>query len=620
MIEVRRSPTRARIFNGCLAALIAAASAVIPPAHAEDAKPADVRAAKDKARLDTALAHLEAQMPLTSADHNALKKAALERKVPGLRVCGDPGNLPLSDINRAGYQNKIIELIAAEMGTSITYFWRPYLERGITRQTFESGDCDVLLDLPLGFERVLMTEPIYRSTYVLAYRSDRGLKIKNLDDPQLKTLSIGTFQTSGVRMALAQRGIRNNVKLHVLSHNADLDPSMQPWRQVQDVLDGKLDVAAVWGPFAGWLTAMKHEPLVVQPVNMDDDDVPLEFDLAIGLRKIDWILKYKFDLALEAKKAEIDKILRDYGVPLVQCSRCIVPGDLPSHGIYTKITDADDDADAHPAIAPDQKVTRERLEAWLKEGADVNEELGNAVLASDATRVAFLLEKGADVNKRDSEGYAPLHVAARNKRASIVTLLLDHKADPNLRDRDGFTPLHHAALRDSAGAIEALKKGGADLEMRTPTGVTPLALALLEDKFKAAMALINLGADLEATDSDAKLTPLMIVAGKESRVLSLAAGVRRFEKVNPQDPGPIEVARALVAKGAKVNAISATGLTPLLLAAAHNNAPIVGLLAESGADQSIKTPQGLSASDLAKRNGNTAVVSLLNLLSQARSN
>lgn len=558
-------------------------------------------------------------MPLTSADHNALKKAALERKLTALRVCGDPGNLPLSDINRQGYQNKIIELIAAEMGTTVTYFWRPYLERGITRQTFESGDCDVLLDLPVGFERVLTTEPIYRTTYVLAYRSDRGLRIKNLDDPQLTKLSIGTYQTSGARMALAGRGIRGNVKLHVLSHNADLDPKMQPYQQVQDVLDGKLDVAAVWGPFAGWLK-QKGEPLVVQPINLDDDDVPLEFDLAIGLRKIDWILKYKFDLALDSKKAEIDKILRDYGVPLVQCSRCIVAGDLPSHGIYTKITDADDNPDAHPAIAPDQKVTRERLEAWLKDGANVNDELGNAVLAGDKDRISFLIEKGADVNKRDNEGYAPLHTAARNKRAEIITLLLAHGADANLKDRDGFTPLQHAVLRDSAAGIEALKRGGADLEQRTPSGVTPLALALLEDKFKAALALINVGAEIEATDSVAKLTPLLIVAGKEGRVMTLSAGVQRVEKVNPQDPDLIDVAKALIAKGAKIDALSATGLTPLLLAAAHNNAPIVGLLAQAGANQSIKTPKGQTAADLAKQNGNTAVVSLLNLLSQARSN
>lgn len=596
------------------AALAALAALPLPAAQAADA-PSD----KDKQRLDAALAHLEAQMPLTSADHTALKKAAMARRLSGLRVCGDPGNLPLSDIDRAGYQNKIIELVAAEMGTAVTYFWRPYLERGITRQTFESGDCDVLLDLPIGFERVLTTEPIYRTTYVLAYRSDRGLSIKNLDDPQLKTLRIGTFQTSGVRMALAERGIRTNVKLHVLSHNSDLNPEAQPWRQVQDVLDGKLDVAAVWGPFAGWLKTMKGEPLVVQPVNLDEDDVPLEFDLAIGLRKIDWVLKYKFDLALEARKADIEKILRDYGVPLVQCSRCYVAGDLPSHGTYTKPVDDDPDA-KHEAIAPDQKVTRERLEAWLEEGANLDQELSNAVLAGDLERIRFLIEKGADVNKRDPEGYAPLHTASRNKRAEIITVLLKAGADVNLKDKDGYTALQHAVLRNSPDAIKALAAGGADLEARTPAGVTPLALAIVESAYKAAIALVEAGADVETADGEAKLTPLMLVAGQENRQLTLGAGVQRIEKVNPTDPGPLEVARAMIAKGARVNDVSGTGVTALLLAAAHNNAPIVGLLAESGADVSFKSPQGETAADLARKNGNTAVVSLLNLLSQAGSN
>ncbi|HPG88755.1 MAG TPA: quinoprotein dehydrogenase-associated putative ABC transporter substrate-binding protein [Hyphomicrobium sp.] len=300
------------------------------------ASPAGAVSAKsDAQRLEAALARLEAQIPLTAADHTALKKAALAKDLSSLRVCGDPGNLPLSDINRAGYQNKIIELLAAEMKTQVTYFWRPYLERGITRQTFESGDCDVLLDLPIGFERVLMTEPVYRTTYVLVYREDSGFKIKDLDDPKLKELRIGTFQTSGLRAALAKRGIRNNVSLHVLSHNSDLNPDSQPWKQVDKVIKGELDVAGVWGPFAGWQKTMNNAPIVVQPVNMYEDDIPLEFEVGIGLRRIDWVLKYKFDLALEAKKAEITKILQDFGVPLVQCSKCYVAGDLPSHGTYT---------------------------------------------------------------------------------------------------------------------------------------------------------------------------------------------------------------------------------------------------------------------------------------------
>jgi len=584
------------------------------------ASPAGAVSAKsDAQRLEAALARLEAQIPLTAADHTALKKAALAKDLSSLRVCGDPGNLPLSDINRAGYQNKIIELLAAEMKTQVTYFWRPYLERGITRQTFESGDCDVLLDLPIGFERVLMTEPVYRTTYVLVYREDSGFKIKDLDDPKLKELRIGTFQTSGLRAALAKRGIRNNVSLHVLSHNSDLNPDSQPWKQVDKVIKGELDVAGVWGPFAGWQKTMNNAPIVVQPVNMYEDDIPLEFEVGIGLRRIDWVLKYKFDLALEAKKAEITKILQDFGVPLVQCSKCYVAGDLPSHGTYTRPIDANLTERSGP-ISPDQKVTKERLQAWLADGADLNQELSNAVLAGDLARIAFLIEKGADVNKLDAQGYSALHSAARHRRAELISALLAYRADPNIVDRDGYSALHHAVLRDHPESITALASRGADLEAKTASGFTPLALAIIEDKYKAAMALIAAGANVETAVGNDKLTPLMLTSGKEARVLSLGAGITRVEKLNPKDPGQVEVAKALIDKGAKVSGVSASGVTPLLLAAAHNNAPVVGLLAESGADPTAKTPAGETALDLAKRNGNAAVVSLLGLLTEAGSN
>ncbi len=95
---------------------------------------------------------------------------------------------------------------------------------------------------------------------------------------------------------------------------------------------------------------------------------------------------------------------------------------------------------------------------------------------------------------------------------------------------------------------------------------------------------------------------------------------RASKSLTPLDPGQVEVAKALIDRGAKVNAVSASGVTALLLAAAHNNAPIVGLLAEAQADKTIKSPEGLTAEDLAKRNGNAAVVSLLSLIGQADSN
>ncbi|MDO9381745.1 MAG: quinoprotein dehydrogenase-associated putative ABC transporter substrate-binding protein [Hyphomicrobiaceae bacterium] len=603
--------TFSRLLSGFLASL-----AAVLPAHGED-KPLS----PEERALKTAIGKLDSQLPLSSADHTALKKAAAARKLEQLRVCGDPGNMPLSDINRAGYGNKIIELVAKEMGTEVHYFWRPYLERGITRQTFEVNECDVLLDMPVGFERILTTTPLYKTTYVLAYRNDRGIEIANLDDPKLHDLKIGVFQTSGLRTALNKRGVITNVSLHVLSHNADLKPENQPYQQVRQVLDGKLDVAGIWGPFAGWLKA-QGEPLTVLPVNMWEDEIPQEFEIAIGLRNIDWILKYKFDLALEARKGEIEKTLRDFGVPLVQCSKCVVQGDLPAHGIYTvPLQQAANPATGQPlAVAPDQLVTQERVESWLSDGADIDSELANAVLAADAPRIKFLVSKGADLNKRDSQGYTALQSAARHRKTKLLEELITLKADVNATDQDGYAALHHAILRDHPDSVRVLMQNGADSSLRTASGFTPLALAILENHYKAAVALIETGAPVDTPVGEAKLTPLMLAAGSEGNKLHLGAGKHRVEKWNPKDPGVLEITRALLDKGANVNAVSETGVTALILAASHNNAPIVGMLAQAGADPLVKTKDGKTAADLAKQNGNEAVVSLLRLLEQAGNN
>ncbi|MCZ7594337.1 MAG: hypothetical protein M5U16_05010 [Hyphomicrobium sp.] len=146
---------------------------------------------------------------LTPAEIAAAKQAAKRRKVSRLSVCADPGNMPLSDNQRQGFQNKIIEAVAQQMGAEVSYFWRPYLERGLTRETFANNECDILLDMPADSASVLTTIPIYRSTYVLAYLSDRHYDFKSLDDPRLKKLRIGTYQHSAIRMVLARYGIKN---------------------------------------------------------------------------------------------------------------------------------------------------------------------------------------------------------------------------------------------------------------------------------------------------------------------------------------------------------------------------------------------------------------------------
>lgn len=599
-----------RVKRSCVGGLLAGALffASVPPIGAGP-------------NLDTAtqnaLSKLEAQLPLSAADHTALKKAAQALKVDRLRVCGDPGNMPLSNIKREGYQNKIIEAVANSMGAYVEYFWRPYMARGMTRETLDTYECDILLDIPAGSEMALTTMPVYKTAFVFATRTDRNLKFDSLDDPRLKELKIGTYQTSAVRTALRTRGIIRNVRVHALSHDGDLNEKSQPWWQVQQVVDGELDVAGVWGPFAGWLKA-KGAPIDIQPVNLMEDETPLEFELSLGLKKTDYILMYKFDLAFEENKAVIEKILREYGVPLVQCSRCTVAGDLPAHGVYTQVRTIPKVDPA--AIAAHQKVTRERLETWLAEGANVNQELSNAVLAGDVERASFLIEKGADINSRDSQGYTPLHNAARYRRAELARLLLGQGAKADVADSGGQVPLQHAVVSDDPAMIKLLAEKGASLEPASEGGLTALGMAIVENRYKAAMALIEAGAPVGTPSGDLKLTPLMLASGTAAHRLSMGAVKERIEKLNPQDPGPLEIVRLLLAKGANVNATNAEGLTALMLAAAHNNAPIVGALVQAGADPKLKSADGKTASEIADLNGNRNVVSLLRLLEQSSSN
>ena len=556
---------------------------------------------------------------LTPAEKTAAKALARTQKLVALRVCADPGNMPLSDQNGQGYENKIVEVLAKAMDTKLEYFWRPYQERGLTSQTFDSGDCDVLLDVPADFERVLPTVPIFRTTYVFAYRTDSGLSITSMDDPQLKKLRVGVFQQSGIRQALANHGVIENLKIHIISYDADLEPETQPWRQVQEVVDGKLDIAGVWGPFAGYVLK-QGAPLTLVPVNRMEDQVQLEFDLAMGVRKNDVVLKYMLDNALEKSKGEIAKILNDYGVPLVQCSRCVVSGDIPSHGSYFNdakerardiflkpLPDSQTQIDASKAT-PDQIVTTERVEDWLKEGADLTTELANAVVASDRGRVTFLLSKGADINKLSTQGLAPLHTAARSRNSDMVTFLLSKGADANVRDADGWTPILHAAFRNHVPSVQALVAGGADVNAVAPGGYTALALALADSKFFAAKALLDAGAKVDTLAGAEQLTPLMLVASQplvERRAANIIQG-----------PSSVDIGKIIIAKGGDVNAKSSSGVTALMIAAAHDNPPLIGLLIQSGADANAKTPQGKTALDIAKDNLNEAASQQIELLTK----
>jgi quinoprotein dehydrogenase-associated probable ABC transporter substrate-binding protein len=499
-----------------------------------------------------------------------------------LRVCADPGNMPLSNDHGEGLENKMAVVLARALGTTVEYYYRPGVERGLTRNTLDAEQCDVMLDMPADADDVLTTTALYRTTYVLAYRSDRGISIQSLDDPQLKKLRVGVYETSAVRQALADHAV-SKVEIHYLSHDADLVPEHQPSYQIQQVIDGKLDVAAAWGPLAGYYRAVKQAPLTLQPVNRMDDAVPLEFDMALAVRRSDHDLQQRLERAMREQRDALRAVLNDFGVPLVACDTCVINGDLPAHGPYR----------APQPQAPAQRaasVSIAQLDDWLAHGANLSVELNNAVLADDQARVAYLLEKKhASVTAQDLQGETPLHHAIIQRSPKMVAFLIAHGADVNVRDRDGWTPLMTAAYCDDAPDVKVLVAHGGDPNALSAQNFSPLGIAAQYGKNAAAVALVDAGADPGRAIGEAGYTPLMLATANHAP----------------------ELVQALIRKGADVNARNGGGVTALMIAAANGRADMVELLVRAGANVKAQTERGETALSIARAKGNDKVIKLL---------
>src|SRR5690348_16973571 len=235
---------------------------------------------------------------LDQAEIDAARQAARSAHFSTLRVCADPGNMPLSDRAGEGYQNRILEVLAKAMGARLSYFWRSYTGNIVGQAFGQADECDLLMDMPVNYQDTLSTIPVYRTTYVLVWRNDEKLAIRSLDDPRLRQLRLGVFQISALRQALSNHGVVANVKVWPVSTDTEWVPAHQPWQQVEQVVDGKLDIAAAWGPMAGWLKTMKGAQITLQPVNLMDNVVPMEFSLGISVPRSAVLLKFALDDAL----------------------------------------------------------------------------------------------------------------------------------------------------------------------------------------------------------------------------------------------------------------------------------------------------------------------------------
>ena len=261
----------------------------------------------------------------------ALFVAGCKKKVPEpetrppqrtLRVCADPNNLPFSNSRMEGFENRIADLIARDLGARVEYTWWPQ-RRGFVRNTLRARACDVILGVPTSFELAQATRPYYRSSYMFVTRADRNIDIRSFDDPILKRLRIGVHLAGDdganppPAHALANRGIINNVRGYMLY--GDYSKENPPARRIDAVVREEIDVAVAWGPLAGYFAKNESTSLKLTEVSpqIDTPFLPFVFDIGVGVRRGEDAFRNEIEAVLKKRSGEIAKILDDYGIPRV---------------------------------------------------------------------------------------------------------------------------------------------------------------------------------------------------------------------------------------------------------------------------------------------------------------
>jgi mxaJ protein len=237
-----------------------------------------------------------------------------------LRVCADPNNLPFSNEAGAGFENRLAELVAKDMNAEVKYTWWAE-HRSFLRNSLSAGLCDVVLGVPSSLGTVSTTARYYRSTYVLVSRADRALHVTSLNDSRLDKLRIGIHLVGDdyapPAHLLARRGLSSQLVGYSLY--GKFGESNPPARLIDAVARGDVDIAIVWGPFAGYFAGPQTTALTITPVTPDAFlSIPFTYDMSIGVRKGDDTLKAELDRALVHQCQAIQSLLIQYGIPLVR--------------------------------------------------------------------------------------------------------------------------------------------------------------------------------------------------------------------------------------------------------------------------------------------------------------
>lgn len=263
----------------------------------------------------------DSDIPSLSADEGRTGEVRRVDDGTEFKVCADPDNMPYSNARGEGFEDKIAEVLAKDVGKKLSFTYA-YNRQGFLRNTINAGRCDVIIGTTSDYDALRTSVPYYRSGHVFVWRKDSNFKITDWNSPDLRKGVIGIVDKSPAAVPLNDHDLMGNARPYRLQRDLNLPTSFL----IDDLAKGEIDVAIMWGPIAGYYMKQSKVPMEMAFVP-EYNKVKLTgkeyWNISVGVRKKDKERMKIIDEAMVRNKDKIDQILADYGIPTVP----VVEGD-----------------------------------------------------------------------------------------------------------------------------------------------------------------------------------------------------------------------------------------------------------------------------------------------------
>ena len=236
-----------------------------------------------------------------------------------LRVCADPNNLPYSNQELEGYENKIANLFAKKLGDiPVLYTWYP-MTSGFVRRTLNAKTCDLIITFPAIHEFVQNSNPFFSSSYVMMTLEEKNINIKSLSDPIIKekNYKIGIIHATPPTSHVAKNKLFEQAKFYLQA----ADPRKQkPWTDItNDLVNGELDIAILWGPYAGYEAKLAKKKIKLVPLTKEEKvgRGTMVYRFTMGIRRNEPEWGKTINNLIKDNQSEINEILKEYNIPLL---------------------------------------------------------------------------------------------------------------------------------------------------------------------------------------------------------------------------------------------------------------------------------------------------------------